>query len=84
MAEGRQRIVVRPLTALLLLLAVALVVLGIYYFATPARSLASFVPGHDASSSRHHVKHGITMLGLAALALVGAWFASAPAHTTEP
>ena len=46
---------------------VALVVLAVVYFAEPAKSLPAWLPGHEAGSSHHHVKHGIAalMLGLA-------------------
>jgi hypothetical protein len=52
----------------------ALVSIGIVYWAEPASALPSFFPGHDAGSSTHHLKHGIAafLLGLAVLAF--AWF----------
>jgi hypothetical protein len=55
-------------------LGLALVSVGIVYWAEPASSLPSFFPGHDAHSSTHHVKHGIAafLVGLAVLAF--AWF----------
>ena len=73
-----RRIEVRPLTIVLLLIAVLFVLAGIYYLVTPAKDLASIVPGHDASTTRHHVKHGIAMFGLAVVAIIGAWFTTAP------
>jgi len=74
------RFQIRPLTWLLLALVVVFVVLAAVYFVTPAKSLPSVLPGHQAGVTRHHTKHGIAMLGLAVLALVGAWFSSAPAR----
>ena len=68
------------------LLVIAAVVLGVLfialaavYWAEPAGSLPSFIPGHEAGSSHHHVKHGIAsfLVGLACLAF--AWFQSGPA-----
>jgi hypothetical protein len=58
-----------------------LVALAVLYFAVPAHSLPSFIPGHDAGSHRHHVKHGVAalLLGLAAFAFV--WFRTGPAST---
>lgn len=73
----------RPLTAACLLAAVAFVVIGIVYFTQTAAQLPSFVPGHQAGSAHHHVKHGIAMLGLACLAGVGAWFTTAPASRSQ-
>jgi hypothetical protein len=69
---------IRPLTAALVLAALALVALGIYYLMTPASSLPSFVPGHEAGSTHHHVKHGLAAFGVALVALIGAWFTTAP------
>ena len=68
----------RALALLAAAVGIALIVVGIVYFAEPASGLPSFFPGHEAGSSHHHVKHGIAavVVGLAALAF--AWFASAP------
>ena len=38
---------------------VALIVLAVVYWIEPAGSLPSFIPGHEAGSGHHHVKHGI-------------------------
>ena len=72
------KIKVRPLTVLFVAAAVALTVSAIYYFVTPAHSLPVFVPGHEAHGTNHHIKHGIAMIGLAVVALVAAWFTTAP------
>jgi hypothetical protein len=72
------KIKVRPLTILFLVAAVVLTAAGLYYFVTPAHSLAAFVPGHEAHGTNRHIKHGIAMIGLAALALVASWFTTAP------
>jgi cytochrome b561 len=77
------RFQLRPLTWLLLAVAVVFVVLAAVYFVTAADQLPSVLPGHQAHVTRHHTKHGIAMLGLAVLALVGAWFSSAPARTAR-
>jgi amino acid permease len=73
----------RPLTAVCLLAAVGFVVIGVAYFSQTAASLPSFFPGHQAGSAHHHVKHGIAMIGLAFLAVVGAWFSTAPASRSQ-
>jgi hypothetical protein len=72
---------VRPLTIVLIVLAGIFVVAGVVYFTRGASDLPSFFPGHAAHSTRHHVKHGIAMFGLAVLALIGAWFTTAPERT---
>jgi hypothetical protein len=56
---------------------VFLAIAGIYW-AEPARSLPSFVPGHEAGSSHHHIKHGIAAFVVALGCLVFAWFQSGP------
>ena len=59
---------------------IAFVALGLVYLTTAADKLPSLLPGHEAHVTRHHVKHGIAMFGLAVIAWVGAWFTTAPAH----
>lgn len=56
------------------LVGLVLIALAVVYWVEPASSLPSFLPGHEAGSSHHHVKHGIAsaLVGLALLAY--AWF----------
>jgi hypothetical protein len=58
---------------------VLLLALGAIYVSEPASSLPSLLPGHEAGSSHHHLKHGIAALLLAAAAFVFAWFQTGPA-----
>ncbi len=69
---------IRPLTILLVLLALILVAGGVVYFTKAAADLPGFFPGHAAHSTKHHVKHGLALITLALLALGGAWFTTAP------
>ena len=62
------------LVGLALLAGLALVALAIVYWAEPAGSLPSFIPGHEAGSGHHHVKHGIAALVVGLALLVFAWF----------
>ena len=66
----------RWLVPLATVVGIALIILAIVYWAEPAKSLPSWIPGHKAGSGHHHVKHGIAafFLGLACLAY--AWFES--------
>jgi hypothetical protein len=66
----------RALVSLALLAALVLVVLGIVYFVEPAKSLPNWLPGHEAGSAHHHVKHGLAALFLGLACLVYAWFAT--------
>jgi hypothetical protein len=60
-----------------------LIALAILYFVDSAGALPSFIPGHQAGSSHHHVKHGIAALCLGAAALVLAWFQTGPANGAQ-
>jgi len=68
----------RALVWLALVAGTVLVVLAIVYWALPAKSLPSWIPGHEAGSNHHHIKHGIAafLLGLACFAY--AWFQTGP------
>jgi len=63
---------------------VLLLALGAVYVAEPAGSLPSLLPGHDAGSAHHHLKHGIAALLLAAAAFLYAWFQTGPAAARRP
>jgi hypothetical protein len=74
---------IRPLTVLLLVIAAALVIVGIMYFTRTAADLPAFFPGHAAHSTKHHTKHGIAAIGLAIVAIIAAWFTTAPSSDTS-
>jgi hypothetical protein len=61
---------------------IALLALAVLYFVDSASALPSFIPGHQAGSAHHHVKHGIAaaLLGLGALAF--AWFQTGESSVT--
>jgi hypothetical protein len=62
---------------------IALLALAALYLAEPASSLPSFIPGHEAGSSHHHVKHGIAAGFLGLGCLVVAWFQTGPDPNTR-
>jgi hypothetical protein len=74
MNKNRQLIVPAVVVGVLLL------ALAVLYFADTADALPSFIPGHEAGSSHHHIKHGIAALVLGIGAFVFAWFQTGPAH----
>jgi amino acid permease len=78
-----RNIEMRALTVVLILVGVACIGLAVVYFVTTARDLPNFIPGHTTGSTTHHVKHGLAMLGLAAIAFIGAWFTTAPRSTSD-
>lgn len=64
------------ITALLVILGIALIVIGVLYLSQTAGQLPSFFPGHQAGSGHHHAKHGVAALILGILALLGAWMSA--------
>jgi hypothetical protein len=62
----------------------ALLVLAGLYFIDSAGSLPSFIPGHEAGSAHHHIKHGIAAALLAIGCFVFAWFQSGPTGRADP
>ncbi len=68
----------RLITILIVVAGIALIGLAIVYWAEPAKSLPSFLPGHQAGSDHVHVKHGLAAFLLGIGALVLAWFRSGP------
>jgi hypothetical protein len=67
----------RLLVSLAVLVGLALIVLAVVYWVEPAKSLPSWLPGHEAGSGHHHVKHGIASFLVGLACLVFAWFRSA-------
>ena len=68
--------------ALAVVFGVVLIALGILYWVEPASSLPSWIPGHEAWSSHHHVKHGIASFLLGVALLIFAWFQTGKRDTT--
>lgn len=62
------------LTAGLIILGIIFAVIGVIYEIQTAGHLPSFLPGHQAGSTTHHVKHGLAAFALALIAWIGAWF----------
>jgi hypothetical protein len=65
----RRSLILPAVLAGLLLLALA-----VLYFVDTAAALPAFMPGHQAGSAHHHVKHGIAALVLSACCFIYAWF----------
>jgi 1,4-dihydroxy-2-naphthoate octaprenyltransferase len=64
----------RLLAIVAVVVGIVLVALAILYWAEPAKSLPSFIPGHQAGSNHHHVKHGIAAFLVGLACFVFAWF----------
>ena len=82
---------IQPIALVLIAVAVVLVIVGIIYFTQTANHLPGFIPGKLSTklaqcnakktnepcfTPRHFTKRGIAAIGLAAVALVGAWYTS--------
>ena len=74
----------RLLVAAAILAGVALFVVAVVYFAEPAKSLPALLPGPQAGSGHHHLKHGIAALLLGCACLVFAWFRSGTGSRVRP
>ena len=57
---------------------IVLLALAGLYWVDSANSLPSFMPGHEAGSSHHHIKHGIAAFVLGIGCFVFAWFQTGP------
>jgi hypothetical protein len=68
----------RLVAAVAVVAGIVLIVIAAIYFAEPAKSLPGFLPGHQAGSAHHHVKHGIAALCVGLAAFVLAWFRTGP------
>ena len=53
---------------------IVLVALAVLYWIEPAGSLPSFIPGYEAGSGHHHIKHGVAALFVGLALLVFGWF----------
>ena len=79
----RVRLNSRPVIVAAVVVGLVLIALAFFYWIEPAKSLPSWLPGHEAGSSHHHVKHGLAAFLLGLALLVFAWFQSAPKRTRE-
>jgi hypothetical protein len=61
------------ITAALIILGIALAAVGVLYLTQTAAHLPSLLPGHQAGSAHHHIKHALVAFVLALLAWTGAW-----------
>src|SRR5947199_3892896 len=73
----------RALVLACFVLAAMFVILAAVYFTRSAQDLPGFLPGHQAGLTRHHTKHGIAMLGLAVVSLLGAWMLGGSSPKSE-
>jgi hypothetical protein len=73
----------RNLIAPAIALGVLFMALAVLYWVDTASALPSFIPGHEAGSAHHHIKHGIAAFVVALGCFVFAWFQSGPSsrHT---
>ena len=68
----------KPLALVAIVLGVVFLALTVYYFVTPAGSLAAFMPGYEAGATGHHTKHAVAALVVALVLFALAWFQSKP------
>jgi hypothetical protein len=68
----------RNLIAPAIVLGVLFMALAVLYWVDSAGSLPSFIPGHTAGSTHHHIKHGIAAFVVSLGCFVFAWFQTGP------
>ena len=56
------------------LLGLALILLAVIYFVTPADQLPSFLPGYEAGLARIRLKHGLASGAVGVLLAVAGWW----------
>lgn len=71
-------------TAVLILLALLFAALGGLYLAKTAGQLPALLPGHQAGSAHHHVKHALASFAVAIVCLAGAWFTTGKRQAPAP
>jgi hypothetical protein len=71
----------RSLIAPAVIAGLLLLALAILYFVDSADALPSVIPGHEAGSTHHHVKHGVAAFALAAGCFTLAWFQTGPTRS---
>jgi hypothetical protein len=59
---------------ILTVLGIVLIVIAGIYFVTPADSLPSFFPGHEAGVMRTHLKHGLVSGAIGMVLLAAGWW----------
>lgn len=59
---------------ILTVLGIILIVIAGIYFVTPADSLPSFFPGHEAGVMRAHMKHGLVSGAVGIVLLAAGWW----------
>jgi len=73
----------RLLVWLAVLVGLALIAIAVVYWAEPAGSLPSWIPGHESGSGHHHIKHGIAAFLVGLALLVFAWFQTGRRKPTQ-
>jgi ammonia channel protein AmtB len=68
----------RPVIVIATVAGIVLIALAVFYWVEPAKSLPSWLPGHEAGSNHHHFKHGLASFLVGVALLIFAWFQSAP------
>jgi len=74
MAATSKRTSARPIVVVLVLVGILALAAGIYYFVTPASKVPTWLPGHVAGATYHHVRRATAAVVVAVLCGVGAWF----------
>jgi uncharacterized membrane protein YvlD (DUF360 family) len=83
MARVRRRRPPRGLVLVLLVVGLVALAAGVFYFATPANKIPTWLPGRVTGKSYHHVRRATAALVVAVLCAVGAWLLARPRGTAS-
>lgn len=75
MAATSRRSSSQPIVIVLIVVGLLALAVGIIYLAVPVSKLPTWLPGHIAGKSYHHVRRAMAAIVVAALCGVGAWLA---------
>ena len=74
MARVRERRPPRGLVIVLVVVGLVALAAGVFYLATPANTIPTWLPGHVTGKSYHHVRRATAAIVVAVLCAVGAWW----------
>jgi hypothetical protein len=83
MATAPARRSARGLIVLLVVVGLVALAAGVFYLVTPARSVPTWLPGHIAGSTIHHVRRATAAIVVAVLCAVGVGFMTARQRSTS-
>ena len=73
MAAMSRRSSSQPIVMVLIVVGLVALAVGLVYLAVPVSKLPTWLPGHIAGKSYHHVRRAVVAIVVAVLCGIGAW-----------